>query len=373
MSFKNPLGQFDRRRFLRGLGGAAALGATLPIMGPLGARQAMAGPGTVNWLAWSSYALPEQIKSFADTTDFNVNFIPFNENSEAFTRIKAGGGSQIDLVMGDGFWPTKYYEDGLTQAVDLNKVSSSGGLFPAFRDLKMWQADGGLHAYPNAWAPFVLIYNKKHFSSPPTSWDVLLDPALKGRVSMRGGVTYALGIAGVMLGFEPFDMTPEQLVQARDLLIKLKGNLKQFSPSANDTVRMLTDESVWIACESAPGQAWRVKEAGGPDVDWVVPDEGTIGWVDGDVLTKSAPNPQGAYEWISHRGNPENHAQLISKVFYGPTNKDCIPILRKMGLSEVVDLLRFDNPEEAVAKMRMIKPPSDTGAYTDAYNEVLAG
>jgi spermidine/putrescine-binding protein len=334
-----------RREFLSRIGAAGAGAAAAHVL-PRRAGAADAGP--VNWLGWTSYAVPEVMDSFKKTTGISVNLVPFNDNTEAFAKLKLGGGSQYDLVQADAFWPVKYYQEKLTDVIDLDAIPSAKTLFPEFRNFTPWKAEGGLIAYPNTWAPFAMIYSKKHFSSAPTSWEILWDPKYKGRVSVRGGATYVLPLCGLMLGYQPFDMTKDQVQKAKDLAVKLKKNLKQFSAVSGETVRVLTDESVWIGFESAPGVAWRVKAAGGPAMGWTIPKEGTFGWVDGDMLAKGAAHKDAALKWISHRLSPENEANLISKTFFGPTSLAAVEILKKTGHGEVVAALNMDKPDAAL-------------------------
>lgn len=364
--------EMTRRGFLTRVGVfGAGLAAASRLPGLLPDLASAAEVGPVNWLGWSSYAIPEVMDGFKKTTGSAVNFIPFNDNSEAFTKLKIGGGDQYDLIMADAFWPVKYYEEKLTQVIDVNSIDSAKTLFPEFRNFPIWKAEGGFIAYPNAWAPFCLIYNKKYFSSPPTSWEILWDPKYKNRVSVRGGATYVLPLCALMLGYEPFDMTPPQIAQAKDLAIKLKRNIKTFPSISGETTRLLADETVWAGYDSQPGIVWRVKMAGGPPMGWTIPKEGTHGWVDGDMLAKGAAHKDAALKWINYRQNPENHALMISKAFSGPTNRAAIAILKKMGLGEAVEALGYENPEP-VLKMKLQKPPTYLDQYNDAYNEVLA-
>jgi putative spermidine/putrescine transport system substrate-binding protein/spermidine/putrescine transport system substrate-binding protein len=362
-----------RREFLT-RAGVAGVGLAAAEMSGLGRHRAQAADPQVNWLGWTSYAIPEVMESFKKKSGTAVNLIPFNDNTEAYAKLKIGGGGQYDVIQADAFWPVKYYEDKLVQVIDMSALESAKTLFPEFRQFPAWKAGNGLMAYPNAWAPFCLVYNKKHFSSAPTSWEVFWDPKYKGRVAVRGGSTHVLPFCALMLGYEPFDMTKAQLDKAKDLAIKLKKNVKQFSAVSGESVRVLADESVWAVFESAPGVGRRARAAGGPPMGWTIPKEGTIGWVDCDMVATGATHKDAALKWIDYRSTPENHALLISKVFFGPTNKAAVDLLKKMGgaVAEAVQELGMDKPEAAL-KMKLVKPPKNVDEYTDTYNEVLAG
>ena len=84
-------------------------------------------------------------------------------------------------------------------------------------------------------------------------------------------------------------MTPEELAQAKDLLTRLKPNvLKLAQQNTRRSTRSGRGEA-WIATGNL-GTEERVKEAGGPELKVFTPKEGTIGWMDAEMIVKGGAN-----------------------------------------------------------------------------------
>ena len=106
---------------------------------------------------------------------------------------------------------------------------------------------------PWGWNPTVLIYNKSKVKSPPTSYEVLLDPKYKGRVGFSDQHEFMWPVAAFLLGYqEPFKMNKAQLDKAKDVLIKIKRNAPTISKGWNEQLRLYVEETVWIGL-SSPG------------------------------------------------------------------------------------------------------------------------
>lgn len=362
-----------RRTFLRKSAqlGAGVVGVPIVFNLLKGTAGAATLPGPVNWLSWPTYVVPEVVQSFREKYGAEINPIAFKDNSEAFTKLKLGGGAQYDIVQADAFWPVKYYEESLIEPIDLSQMESANTLFPEFRDLAAWQTPQGIMMYANAWSPYCLLWNKKEISGKLDSWEALWDNKFKGRVVFWGTAIESLALAGLILKYKPFAMTKKQIQEARDLLIKLKPNILTFVESSAEMVRLFVEGAVWIGYAPGPANVLRAKDAGGPPMDWSVPKEGTIGWIDGDMLVKGAAHREAALRYIDYRNSPENMFKLISKVKYPPANKKTVELLKTRGFEELVTLMGMEHPENAL-KMELVRVPENLDDYTEAWNEVLS-
>ncbi len=121
----------SRRKLLKtGVAGAAAA-FTMKSTGPF-IRNAKAATLELRWLGWEHYNVKELTAAFEKKFDVKVSAGFFDGNSEAYNKLRAGGTSDFDLVMADGFWPRLYGKQGLTQPVDYSKLSNMEHVFPEF-------------------------------------------------------------------------------------------------------------------------------------------------------------------------------------------------------------------------------------------------
>ena len=358
----------DRRAFLKQAvltsAGAAALG---------GWPGRAAAAGTVNWLAWGGHVEPAGIKTFFDSTGIRVNHIGMSGNAETFAKMKLSGTAQYDVFEADGLWPLRYMQEGMIEPVDLDSIPNVAKyLHPEFKKIAALQVAGGKSLIvPWGWNPTVLIYNKSKVGSPPTSYEALLDPKYKGRVSFSDQHEFMWPVAAMLLGYpEPFKMNKAQLEKARDVLIRIKRNAPTISKGWNEQMRLFVEETVWIGL-SSPGRAMTIQAAGGPQMGTSNPKEGYYGWIDGDMLVKGSPNRADALAWINHIHSPEYVAMNFKRLQRGAANRGGVELLKQQGMGDLVTANMMDQPEVAL-KMRLIEAPANQDEYAAAWNEVLA-
>jgi spermidine/putrescine-binding protein len=329
--------------------------------------------GTVNWLAWGGHVEPGGIKDFFEKTGTRVNHVPMSGNAETFAKLKLSGTSQYDLFEADGLWPLRYHQEGFIEPIDLESLPNvAKNMYPEFKKIAALQVDGGkMLMVPWGWNPTLLIYNKDKVSSPPTSYEVLLDPKYKGHVGFSDQHEFMWPVAAMLLGIEnPFRMNKAQLDRAKEVLIKIKRNAPTISKGWNEQLRLYVEQTVWIGM-SSPGRALTVQTSGGPPMGSEAPKEGYYGWIDGDMLIKGAANRDAALAWINHIHAPEYVATNFKRLQRGTANRAGAELLKAQGANDIVTANLMDNPEVAL-KMRLIEAPANPEDYAAAWNEVMA-
>ncbi|HHI81933.1 MAG TPA: extracellular solute-binding protein, partial [Rhizobiales bacterium] len=148
-----------RRNVLKGAGALAAASTLgMPCI-----RNAEAATLELRWLGWEHYNENSIVSGFAKKYGVKVSSGFFDGNSEAYNKLKAGGTTDFDLVMADGFWPRLYGKQGLTQPVDYGKLSNMQYVFDDFKtpNYMLLQEEGGSNmvAAPNCWGGYGLTVN----------------------------------------------------------------------------------------------------------------------------------------------------------------------------------------------------------------------
>jgi len=366
---QQSVGSLSRRDFLRG---TAAVAGGVAVAGAAG-RAAAQAKGPVNWLSWSAYQLPELMKGFATKTGISVNPINFEDDSEGYLKVKNGGGKQFDISMSDGFWPVQYNKAGLIEGLNFDAMSSGKVLAPALKNLKIWKLpDGKMMQFPNQWSVEPIVYRK---GTVPefTSWDVLWDKKFKGRIIQMDRPSEYIAAVAIYLGIkEPFKLTDAQLQQVKKKLMEQRPLIKTFTASSSDFVKaMASGEGDLGFCPSS-GIVYRIKDAGGADFGFVVPKEGTTGWVDGNMLVKGAAHRDAAIQWIDYFGSPESQAALAAKTKYPVASEHAIKLLEQKGQGALVAAVGMKN-WDAIGKMTMLDAPSNIEKWTQVWNEYKAG
>ncbi len=348
--------------------GAAAAGAGASVAGSPAASFPMVA-GQFNWMTWSDHWYQEQLDQVAKDYQIVPNITELADNADGFTKLKEVQG-QLDMISGDALWVPKYYEAGLIDAWDLNALPVSQQLFSVAREFKIWTTPEGYLGYPFGWSPVQIYYNPAYVKPAPDSWQVLIDPKYKKRVVVENQPTDNVAYMGKLNGVaNPYDMTPDELAKAKESLIALKPNILKLSQQNTETVNALASGEAWLSIGYL-GMDDRVKEAGGPLVIPFIPKEGTVGWMDAEMIVKGGQNTPVVKPFLQVAEQAEYIAQNFLKYGRPLFNEQAYKLLVNQGQQERADRLLYNKPE-TVVNMALKGPGASTQGAIDIWNEVF--
>lgn len=364
-SFDRPL---TRAGFLKA-GALSAVGLYLTGCGG-GSASGSGGSDQLAWLTWSDHYANDQLAAIARKTKLQVKPELMSDNAPTFLKVKQTG-SQYDMVSADALWVPKYHSAGLTESFDLASVPVSSQLYSVAKDIPFWKDGSNYMCYPFSWSTVQIYYNPKYVTTAPDSWEALLDPKYKGKISLENIPTDIMAIAAKAIGADkPYEMSDAQIGQAKDWLKKFKPNVLKLASQNNEVVRALADESAWIGITNL-GTEERVKDAKGPVIKAAYPKEGTIGFIDAEQVIKASSNKDKFPEFL----NAAEQAEYIAKNFITNGrplfNEKAYKLLVNQGMKERADRVYYNKPENAL-KMTIKGPAKNEQAYADAFNEVFA-
>ena len=351
----------------------AAPPTVAPTAGPTGPAPSVAptaGPtGTFNWLTWSDHYYQAEMDIIANSTGIKSNITSFSDNVDAYTKIQQVGG-QVDLVSGDALWVPHYFESGLIDAFDLKSLKVSSQLYSVAQSFKIWTSPAGYLGYPFGWSPILIAYDPANVPTSPDSWQLLLDPAFKKRIIVEDQPVEIMAYMGKAAGVaDPYNMSADDIAKAKELLIRLKPNVLRLAPQNTDTIAALKSGEAWIATVNL-GADVRVKDQGGPELKTFVPKEGTVGWMDSEMLVHGGANQNVLLPFLEVHEQAEYVAAnfMINKrpLF----NEQAYKLLINQGQQEMADRFLFNKPE-TVLTMTLEGPGSSTQAAIAAFNEVF--
>ena len=388
----DPMREYSRRQFLKvtgaagaalGLGGLAAACSTAATPAPPtaapGTSAASAAPatsappsapptGTFNWMTWGDHWYQAQVDTIAATNGIKTSSTLFSDNIDAYTKLKQVGG-QLDMVSADALWVPHYFESGLTEAWDINSLKVSSQLYSIARSFKIWTKPEGYLGYPFGWSPVQIYYDPAKVSPAPDSWDVLLDPKYKRRIVLEDQPVEIMAYLGKFAGVSnAYSMTPDEIVKVTDLLKQLKPQVLRLANQATDTIAALKTGEAWIATGNLGTEA-RVKDQGGPTLNVFTPKEGTIGWMDSEMVVKGGTNTNLIFPFLELAEQAEYMAANFMLNGRPLFNEAAYKILVNQGQQERADRFLYNKPE-TVLTMDLKGPSLSTKAVTAAFISV---
>jgi spermidine/putrescine-binding protein len=365
--------KLSRRSFV---GGALMLGAASPLLlsacssGSNSSGGGSSAGGNVNWLTWSDHYSQDQLAKVADTTKITGQPKLFSDNADAFLQLKQTG-SQFDQVSADALWVKKYMSEGLIEPFDLDSISSSSQLYSMARKFDFLNDPKGAIGYPFSWSTVQIYYNPDKLKTPPTSWESLTDPAYKGLIVAENIPTDLMAIAGIATGSKsPYAQTPDQISAASNFLSALKPNVVKLASQNNEIVTMMASGEAAIGISNL-GTDVRVKDAGGPELKSAYPPEGTIGFIDSEMITAKGANKPLVKPFLDAMQQSEWIVQNFTTNWRPLFNeKAAKELTADPKTADNAKRLFMDNPEKAL-QMTLKGPAQDQQAYTETFNKVF--
>ena len=201
------------------------------------------------------------------------------------------------------------------------------------------------------WGTVGLIYNPKHVNEEETSsWNVLRNPAYKGKVLMKDAFRDVYTALLIALNREAldsgeknieslvFDTSDESIKLVEDYLNSFKESVSGWE--ADFGKEQMTKELAWMNLSWSGDAQWAIDEAAemGMDLAYVIPDEGSVVWFDGWVIPKYAKNTKAARYFINYMCMPENALR----------NMDMTGYVSAIGGNEILESMSDDEEYEAL-------------------------
>lgn len=321
--------------------------------------------GPLVMLEWTGYESSEYWEDFAKQhPDVKVDFTFFVEEAEAFAKLQSG--FQADLVHPNSSWLKLYVENDLLQPIDTSRLSN----WPDVMDdmAKFGQVNGVQYLIPWEWGYNSITVRTDKVEKVPESWADIWDPQYKGHVSIYDSADMGVVVTALTLGYDPYNLTDEQLEAIKQKLIELKPNLLGYWGDYTEIIQQLASGEVWIGANTW-SDAYLVVHRDGIDVEYLTPKEGRLGWVYGYAIPKNAKNIDLAYDQINARLAPQAMANMANYFGYGVVNPKAIPLIDP----ELVQVMQLDQPD-IVNRTFFLQPLSEEQRqkWTSLWDQVKA-
>ena len=265
---------------------------------------------------WGEYIDPDTLEMFEEETGIKVVYDEFETNEIMYPRVEAGA-SQYDVICPSDYMIQKMIDNDLLQELDFDNIPNAKANIGAQYWEQSEQFDpGNKYSVPYCWGTVGILYNKTMVEEPVDSWSILWDEKYADNILMQDSVRDAFMVALKLNGSSMNSMDPDELAAARDLLIEQKPLVQAY---VIDQVRdkMIGNEAALGVIYS--GEAIYTQREN-PDLEYVIPKEGTNVWIDSWVVPKNAPNKENAEKFIDFMCRPDIALLNFEYITYSTPN-----------------------------------------------------
>ncbi|WP_035778960.1 extracellular solute-binding protein [Butyrivibrio sp. MC2013] len=266
---------------------------------------------------WGEYIDPEVIEIFQEETGIEVVYDEFESNEIMYAKL-ASDGAAYDVVCPSDYMISKLIGEDMLSPLDWDELPyAKENLDEAYMQSAAQFDPGNKYTIPNFCGTVGILYNKTMVDGPVNSWDILWDPKYKGSILMQDSVRDAFMVALARNGYSINSTDRMELEKAAADLIAQKPLVQAY---VIDQVRdkMIGGEAALGVIYS--GEAVYTQREN-PDLEYVIPDEGSNVWLDGWCITKDARHKENALKWINFLCREDIALKNFEFVTYTTPNK----------------------------------------------------
>lgn len=271
--------------------------------------------GDVYVYNWGEYIDPEVIEMFEEETGYKVHYEEFETNEEMYT-IVAKGARNYDVICPSDYMIEKMIQNNLLAEVNYDNIPNIKNIGKDYMEQADSYDPGNKYAVPYTFGTVGIVYNKTMVDEEVNSWSILFDKKYDGQILMQASVRDAYCVALSYLGHSINTLEEDELLEATKLLIQQKPLVQAY------VVDQVRDKMIKNAAALAvvySGEAIFMAEEN-PDLEYIVPDEGSNFWGDAWVIPKDSKNKEAAEAWINFLCRPDIALMNFDYIGYSTPN-----------------------------------------------------
>lgn len=265
---------------------------------------------------WGEYIDPDILDQFEEETDISIIYDEFETNEIMYPKVETGA-VVYDVICPSDYMIQKMIENDLLEPLDYDKIPNFSNIDPDYLKSAEQFDPGNRYCVPYCWGTVGILYNKTMVHETVDSWDILWDEKYKDEILMQDSVRDAFAVALKRLGYSLNSTDSTELQEAADSLKEQKPLVQAY---VVDQVRdkMIGNEAALGVIYS--GEAIYTQREN-PDLEYVIPKEGSNVWIDGWVIPKNAHHKENALKFLDFLCRPDIALKNFEYITYSTPNK----------------------------------------------------
>lgn len=293
---------------------------------------------------WGEYLDPEVIEMFEEETGIQVIYDEYETNEIMFPKVAAGT-SAYDVLCPSDYMIEKLLENDMLLEINFDNIPNAANIGQQYYEQSKGFDPENKYSIPYCWGTVGILYNKTMVKEPVDSWSILWEEEYANNILMQDSVRDAFMVALKLNGHSMNSIHEDELTEARDLLISQRPLVQAY---VVDQVRdkMIGGEAALGVIYS--GEAIYTQREN-PDLEYVIPKEGTNVWIDSWVIPKTAQNKENAETFINYMCRPDIALLNFEYITYSTPNDAARELIEDEDIRNSTiafpDLTQYDNLE----------------------------
>ena len=313
---------------------------------------------------WGEYLYPEVITMFEEETGIDVIYEEFETNEIMYPKVQSGA-IAYDVVCPSDYMIQKMLDNGLLAEINFDNVPNLKNIGQRYMDKSREFDPENKYSVPYCWGTVGILYNKTMVDEPIDSWSILWDDKYRDNILMQDSVRDAFGVTLKYLGYSLNSTDLDELTEAMNLLIVQKPLVQAY---VIDQVRdkMIGNEAAIGVIYS--GEAIYTQNEN-PDLEYVIPKEGSNIWIDSWVIPKNAEHKENAEAFINFLCRPDIALMNFDYITYSTPNTAARELIEDEDIRNSKIAFPDDSELEHCETFHYLGDEADA-VYMDLWNKV---
>lgn len=313
---------------------------------------------------WGEYLDPEVITMFEEETGIDVIYEEFETNEIMYPKVQSGA-IAYDVVCPSDYMIQKMLDNGLLAEINFDNVPNLKNIGQRYMDKSREFDPENKYSVPYCWGTVGILYNKTMVDEPIDSWSILWDDKYRDNILMQDSVRDAFGVTLKYLGYSLNSTDLDELTEAMNLLIVQKPLVQAY---VIDQVRdkMIGNEAAIGVIYS--GEAIYTQNEN-PDLEYVIPKEGSNIWIDSWVIPKNAEHKENAEAFINFLCRPDIALMNFDYITYSTPNTAARKLIEDEDIRNSKIAFPDDSELEHCETFHYLGDEADA-VYMDLWNKV---
>jgi spermidine/putrescine-binding protein len=277
-----------------------------------------------NWADYIAEANIEEFKTRYGITDWTYDI--FGSNSDLLTKLQGGATGLYDISAPTAEYVPTMVEGGFLEKIDWSKVPNAKYINPQFKGL--WWDPNDEYQLPKDWGTTGITVRQKFVEDDVSSWKKFFEvaPKYSGKIIVVDSPGDVMTAPLKALGYSLNSLDPTELGEARELLMGLAPHVLALNSDTYEVPLGSGEAVLGLTWTGGIDELIAAPETN--DTKYIIPEDGTLYWMDTWVILADPPHPEGAHAFLNFIHEPEIQAQeTISNAYATPNDaaKQFIP------------------------------------------------
>jgi spermidine/putrescine-binding protein len=319
-----------------------------------------------NWAEYIDLDNIEEFKTRYNIADWTYDI--YDSNEALLTKLQGGATGLYDIASPTAEFVKVMADEGFIVELDFSRIPNAALINPTFQNFyDPTGADAKYNKYhvPKDWGTTGIAVRKKFVTEEVKTWKQFFEvaPKYSGRIVMVESAGDVMTAPLKALGYSLNSTDPTELGEARTLLQGIAPHV--LALDSNDYADKLATEEAVMGLVWTGGVVDLRDEPETADTEYIVPEDGTLYWLDTWTMLADAPHPEAAYAWLNFIQEPAIQAKETETNRYATANDEA----KKLVSPEVLNDPTVFVPDEAFGRLEGARDVSTDPLRVEIWEE----